>query len=236
MIPKRVSRLVEEGDARVSEEVKWLALGPHTSAKTYSGYFVKEYRFHTMDHEKFLKSQNSGIVVTLKSECYASSRDKQPVLGMINYNGSLKDKIDLNYSGKLRVILFRCDWVDVNRGVKRDDMGTTLVNFSYLAHIGTNLLDDLFVLASQVKKVFYARDCKSKDWLVVRHVKVRDMFQMGNNVDHSIHTSNDAIFDVPNLHRVGVDDDNGVDVTPMMEQEVMHDEDDEDEEASIVGT
>ncbi|CAH9077476.1 unnamed protein product [Cuscuta epithymum] len=38
------------------------------------------------------------------------------------------------------------------------------------------------------------------------------------------------------FREVGVDDDNGVDVTPMMEQEVMHDEDDEDDEASIAIT
>ncbi|CAH9135796.1 unnamed protein product [Cuscuta epithymum] len=221
---KRVSRLVEEGDARVSEEIKWLALGPHTSVKKYSGYFVKGYRFHTKEHERFLKTQNSGVVVTVKGECFASPRDKRPIFGVINYYGSLNDIIELNYSGKLRVVLFKCDWVDVNRGVKKDDMGATLVNFSYLTHTGENLLDDPFVLASQVHKVFYAKDSKSKDWLVVRHVKVRDMFELGDNADQR-NTSNDVIFDVPNLHRVGDDEDDELDVTLPMEEEASNEED-----------
>ncbi|CAH9072805.1 unnamed protein product [Cuscuta europaea] len=107
-------------------------------------------------------------------------------------------------------------------------MGATLVNFSYLTHTGANLLDDPFVLASQVDKVFYAKDSKSEDWLVVRHVKVRDMFNLGNNGDR-INMSNDVLFDMPNLHRVGDNGDNGVDVTPMMEVETS---DEEDAEAS----
>ncbi|KAI7748321.1 hypothetical protein M8C21_021101, partial [Ambrosia artemisiifolia] len=61
----------------------------------------------------------------------------------------------------------------------RIDNGVTLVNFSYKAHTGANLADDPYVLASQVDKVFYVTDPKNKDWEVVRHVKVRDVFDMG---------------------------------------------------------
>ncbi|GKB69755.1 transposase, Ptta/En/Spm, partial [Tanacetum coccineum] len=45
-------------------------------------------------------------------------------------------------------------------GVKKDKFGVTLVNFSYAVLTGAELLDDPFVLASQVDKVFYSHDPK----------------------------------------------------------------------------
>ncbi|GKD47930.1 hypothetical protein Tco_1276906, partial [Tanacetum coccineum] len=66
---------------------------------------------------------------------------------------------------------------------------------------GANLLDDPFVFGSQVDKVFYCEDPKNKGWSVVRHIKVKDVFDMGSvNASH--------------LHRIG---DDGEDVTSDME-------------------
>ena len=169
---------MEEQGVEVTEDIKWLARGPLRNVRRYSGYLVKGYRFHTLEREETLKTQNSGLVVTVEGANYASSRDRRPVDGVINFYGKLNDIIELNYSGQIRVVLFKCDWVDINRGCKKDN-GVTLVNFSYKAHTGANLTDDPFVLASQVDKVFYVRDPKHKDWEVVRHVKLRDAFDMG---------------------------------------------------------
>ncbi|KAJ9545327.1 hypothetical protein OSB04_025034, partial [Centaurea solstitialis] len=201
---KRVARLEEQMDPRVTEEIKWLARGPNNFVKRYPGYFVKGYRFHTKEHERFLKTQNSGVVVNMVD----------PTQGMVNYYGSLKDIIELNYSGKIRVVLFKCDWVDTNRGYKRDEFGVALVNFSHVVHTGVNILDDPFVLASQVDKVFYAHDPKLEDWFVVRHVKVRDAFNMRCDSDQNSLNSIPCTFDVPNLHRIDVDE---MDVTPVLE-------------------
>ncbi|KAJ0592692.1 hypothetical protein HanHA300_Chr03g0088101 [Helianthus annuus] len=207
---KRVARLEEQGD-EVTEDLKWLARGPLRSVNRYSGYLVKGYRFHTKSREKSLKTQNSGVVVTVEGENYASSRDRRPVQGVVNYYGKLNDIIELNYSGQIRVVLFKCEWVDINRGYKIDN-GVTLVNFSYKAHTGASLTDDPFVLAAQVDKVFYVTDPKHKDWEVVRFVKVRDVFDMG--------VLDDCTFNVPNLHRIGDDGEDGIDITPDMEHEV----------------
>ncbi|GKA92643.1 hypothetical protein Tco_0814568, partial [Tanacetum coccineum] len=147
---KRVERLEELSDPRVTQEIKWLARGPNNFVRRYSGYFVKGCRFHTKNHENSLKSQNSGVVVTL-----LDSSNTQEV---VSYYGSLKEVVKLNYSGKIRVVLFKCDWVDVNKGCKRDKFGITLVNFSHLTHSGSDIHDDPFVFASQVDKVFYAKD------------------------------------------------------------------------------
>ena len=194
----------EQGDQKVTDEIKWLARGPLRVVQKYSGYLVKGYRFHTRKREELLRTQNSGVSVMVEGANYSTSRDRRPVEGVNNYYGKLTDIIELNYSGMIRVVLFKCEWVDINRGCKKDG-NVTLVNFSYKTHTGVNLIDDPFVLASQADKVFYSMDPKHIGWEIVRHVKLRDVFDMGGAYDD--------IFDVPNLHRVG---DDGIDVTPEM--------------------
>ncbi|KAL4563635.1 hypothetical protein LXL04_027680 [Taraxacum kok-saghyz] len=200
---KRVARMEEQSDQALTEEIKWLARGPLSNVQQYSGYIVKGYRFHTRKRKEFLQTQNSGVAVMAKSENYSSSRDRRPVEGVNNYYGKLTDIIKLNYSGIIRIVLFGCEWVDINRGVKKDG-GTTLVNFSY--------------------KVFYSTDSKHMGWEVVRHVKLRDVFDMGV-ADDDINGD-----DVPNLHRIG---DDGIDVTPEMIRANgnVDDEDDEDDDS-----
>lgn len=171
----------EQGSVVVNDEMKWLARGPIEIVKKYSGYVVNGVRFHTKKRERCLKTQNSGIVVTVKARSYASSRDKHPKEGEINYYGALTDIIQLDYSGKCKVVLFKCDWVDINRGCKIDNMGMTLINFNYLQHTGNNICDDPFIFASQAKKVFYVENKRQSDWLVVVHAKVRDVYDMGDD-------------------------------------------------------
>ncbi|XP_076927018.1 uncharacterized protein LOC143590413 [Bidens hawaiensis] len=160
-----------------------------------------------------------------KGENYTSSRDRRHVQAVINYYGKLNEIIELNYSGQIRVVLFKCDWVDINMGCKIDN-GVTLVNFSYKAHTGVNLTDDPFVLATQVDKVFFVTDPKHKDWEVVRHVKVRNVYNMGS-VDQVGPYSKDSPFDLPNLHMIGDDGEVGIYITPDMEHEEDVEENDD---------
>lgn len=73
-------------------------------------------------------------------------------------------------------------------------------------------------------------DPKHEDWEVVRHVILRDVFDMGGVDDQVAGYQNDGSFDVPNLHRIGDDGDDGMDVTHEMELEFLDDEDIEDDE------
>nr|GFC24481.1 hypothetical protein [Tanacetum cinerariifolium] len=168
--------------------------------------------------ENSLKSQNSGVVVTVL--------DLSNTQEVLSYYGSLKEVAKLNYSGKIHVVLFKCDWVDVNKGCKREKFGITLINFSYLTHSGSDIHDDPFVFASQVDKVFYAKDPQLEGWLVVRYVKVKDAFNMGCNSDeNSLYSILDTC-DMPSLHRNELDGDDEIDMTESMEEE----EEEEEEE------
>ena len=72
--------------------------------------------------------------------------------GGIAYSGILIDIIELNYSEKERHVLFKCTWVDIQsrRGYKTDELGFPLVNFTHLIHVGDELMDGPYVLASKV--------------------------------------------------------------------------------------
>ncbi|GKV36768.1 hypothetical protein SLEP1_g44862 [Rubroshorea leprosula] len=73
----------------------------------------------------------------------------------------------------------RMEQQDTQRGCKKDEFGFTLVNFNHLSHIGSNPSDDPYIFASQASKVFYIEDAREKDWQLVKHVKVRCAFDLG---------------------------------------------------------
>ncbi|KAK5819109.1 hypothetical protein PVK06_024069 [Gossypium arboreum] len=109
-------------------------------------------------------------------------KDSNPVEGNVEYYGLLTDIIELDYYGKWKVVLFRCDWADANttREIKNDQFGFTMVNFSRLIHIGEHLIDEPYVFSSQVKQVFYSKDPIDEGWYVVLRNTPRDLFDMGN--------------------------------------------------------
>ncbi|KAK5794315.1 hypothetical protein PVK06_035537 [Gossypium arboreum] len=166
----------------VNDEVKWLSQGPNRVIKRYSAFLINGYRFHTKYRERMRRTQNCGVVVNSSITSYASARDSNPVEGNVEYYGLLTDIIELDYYGRWKVILFRCDWADVNtgRGIKKDQFGFTMVNFSRLIHTGQQLMDEPYVFSSQVKQVFYSKDPTDEGWYVVLRNTPRDLFDMGN--------------------------------------------------------
>ena len=79
----------------------------------------------------------------------ASSKDKNPVFGELCFYGVITEIWDLDYT-MFRIPIFKCDQVDNKNGIKFDDLGFTLVNFSKMAHKSNH-----FVLESEAKQVFY---------------------------------------------------------------------------------
>ncbi|GKA14187.1 putative transposase-associated domain-containing protein [Tanacetum coccineum] len=152
------------------KEVLSLAIGPSNVAKQCNGFITNGLRFLTKSHEEFKKTQNSGVMVEVEGG---------------NYYGKLTSIIELEYVFGYKVVLFRCDWVDIrpSRGLKKDKYGFPLVNFSRpLVHTGIQLKDDPFIVSSQAKQVFYIEDVKDVGWLHVNMNFPRDTYDMGKNV------------------------------------------------------
>ena len=129
-------------------------------------------KFCTKDFEATRRTQNSGVCVVTE--------------GGATYYGVLIDIIQLNYFNKYRYILFKCQWVDVisGRWCKKDEFGFPFVNFSRLIHTGDWLIDEAYVLASQVSQVFYVKNVRHKDWAVVVKTKPREVFDVSINASH----------------------------------------------------
>ena len=141
----------------LSDEIKTLALGPSKKAMRFSGYIINGTRYHTRSREWRRKTQNSGVMVKAKTCSYASTRDMNPVEGEVAYYGYVTDIIELYYSYDRGYVLFMCDWIDNNKGLKRDGFGFTLVNFNHLLYTKKQISNEPFILASQAQ-VFYVND------------------------------------------------------------------------------
>ncbi|XP_058003975.1 uncharacterized protein LOC110659856 [Hevea brasiliensis] len=154
----------------VSNDIVSLGIGPNKVAKRFSGFIINGIRFHTSAREEQRLTQNSGVVNISE-------------MGGVNYYGRIQDIIELNYYGAFKVVMFKCDWFDVhhNMGVKQDEYGFTLLNFSRFIHTGEKVDDDPYVFSSQVEQVFYVQDPKNTNWHAVVKVKSRDSFDVVND-------------------------------------------------------
>ncbi|XP_038697901.1 uncharacterized protein LOC119995458 [Tripterygium wilfordii] len=158
----QVSKLYEEGNGRVNHELYSLSQCPDRRVYFYGTYCCNGFRFRTRDSEKFLKTQNSGVVV----KC-------DDLTGNVDYHGVITHIIELDYMGGNSVFLFKCDWFEVpsygkyqSRGYKKDEFGFVSLNFRRLHYS-----NEPFVLASQVDQVYYVEDNTNKNWRVVLRAK-----------------------------------------------------------------
>ena len=145
-----------------------MAAKPSRHGVRYSGYIINGFRFHTLCREAARSTQNSGVVNIAEDG--------------VNYYGRLTDIIELTYTD-YKVVLFKCDWYDVHHraGLRNDEFGLPLVNFSKKIHTGEKLEHDPCVFSSQVEQVFYVEHPKAEGWNSVVRFKPRDTFDMGDD-------------------------------------------------------
>ncbi|XP_021732999.1 uncharacterized protein LOC110699763 [Chenopodium quinoa] len=142
---------------------KALVGGLSNRGKRMKSVIINGYKFDIVDRERFRVTQNSGIMVEAEGH---------------EYYGKLKEILELDYYGSYKVLLFRCDWVDIRRGIKTNPNGSVRINFSKLMHTGRFLRDDPFVFSSQAKQVFYIEDEIQKGWCHVVKTKPRDLLDI----------------------------------------------------------
>ena len=107
----------------------------------------------------------------------ASAKNKNPIFRELCFYGVITEIWDLDYT-MFRIPVFKCDWVDNKNGIKVDDLGLTLVDFSRVAH-----KSDPFILASQAKKVFYVQDELNPRWSIVLSTPQQDFTERANDDD-----------------------------------------------------
>ena len=95
-----------------------MACGPSPYAKRMKGHRINGFKFKTFPSERTRKTQNSGVMVAADG---------------IKYYGRLTDILEVDYLGSYKVMVYRCDWVDIVTGIEYSDSGT-LVSFSKLIH------------------------------------------------------------------------------------------------------
>ena len=100
--------------------------------------------------------------------------------GNMDYYGKIVEIIKLDYLGKNRVILLKCDWYEVpsqgrhqTRGYKKDKHG-----FITLDTMRTQYTDEPFVLASQAEQVYYVKDVNNSNWQTVVKVQPRNVYDI----------------------------------------------------------
>ena len=127
-------------------------------------------RFRTVDREKNLRTQNSGVM-------NVAALDDQPET---EFYGVLKEVIELRYQpnkhGERSIFLFRCDWYDLKgktTGI-RDDGYFKSANTTTLWYKNTP-----FILARQAKTCFYSEDTKfGHPWKVVHTFSHRNAYDV----------------------------------------------------------
>ncbi|XP_015166236.1 uncharacterized protein [Solanum tuberosum] len=173
----------------MSIDLKFLARGPSVNARRFTAYNINGSKFRTLAREEGLKTQNSGVFLTSKTSCVASSVDGNLRQAELPYYGKLEDIIEINYNGRFKVVLFKCKWADTtrDRGYQKDRWNFNCVNFYRLIHIGEREEHEPYIEASQAQTVYYVDDIVNKGWSVAVHLKPRDLYDMGEVMEEQVY-------------------------------------------------
>lgn len=158
-------------NASIDKALHQLSYGFSRRVSTYGCYDINGYRFRSEAYEKTrvgLGTTNCGVCV--------SSFDEND--NLLEYYGVIKDIIKISWEGsmQLELVIFECDWFDPTAvGVRRtENLG--LVEVKHSSRLSNF---EPFVLASQVKQVYYLPyACNTRqdlsEWWVVYQVTPRD--------------------------------------------------------------
>ncbi|KAL5574008.1 hypothetical protein UlMin_023605 [Ulmus minor] len=119
--------------------------------------WFQDKRFHTKESEK--TTQNSGVFLEATTMCRSSAKDSALLADVVAYYGMIKEIILIDYY-TFHIPVFKCSWANIGSGIKKFDW-YTLVNLQQ----GENVfVREPFILSSQAKKVFYARESDKSNW------------------------------------------------------------------------
>lgn len=157
----KAGKTVQNPEHSLPEKLKWLFYGPSRQVLEYSSYMIDGVVFNTTKRDEARVVQNSGVSIHASIMQVASAKDKNPVVGDMVFYGKIDAIWELDYT-TFRHVVLKCTWADNKNGVRIDDTGFILVNFSKIGY-----KSDSFILGNQAKPVFYIKDPEDEDWSVV---------------------------------------------------------------------
>jgi len=137
----RVTSISEE---EVDQVVERLGYGPRYDVASYQGYDINGYTFYTKQQDDKSTLQNCGV--TLIATTTENDRENNVARSRTtknSYYGVIEEIWELDYNF-FSIPLFKCKWVENQRGVKVDDDCFTIVDLS--KH---DYLSEPFILAKQ---------------------------------------------------------------------------------------
>ena len=96
---------------QVSENLRWISLGPTTMAIKHDGFIVNGYRFSTKARDDVRVTQNSGVCIVAKTLQFSSACDKKPFYGDMKFYGVIQEIWELDYRD-FRMAMFKYNWVE----------------------------------------------------------------------------------------------------------------------------
>ncbi|GJY09926.1 hypothetical protein Tco_0378111 [Tanacetum coccineum] len=111
------------------EEGPDLGFGPIRVVK-YQGYVINRYTFYTKEQDDKSTLQNSGVtLIASTTELSTVNREERSKNAKKAYYGVIQEIWELHYNSTV-IPLFKCKWVDNEKGVDVDEDGFTTVNLS----------------------------------------------------------------------------------------------------------
>ncbi|XP_073133531.1 uncharacterized protein [Henckelia pumila] len=152
--------------------LKNLAFGPLRKIKSYSGYYVNEFRFHTIRHGETRSIGNAGVTVNGSSN----------IENEISYYGNIEEIVEMEYPGLpiKSIVLFKCGWFDPTpKTGTRHHLQYEL--FDVNKNKKLNVYEP-FIFAVQASQVFYVTypivKRSTHEWLAVCKMQPRSNIQV----------------------------------------------------------
>ncbi|KAG8384527.1 hypothetical protein BUALT_Bualt04G0127200 [Buddleja alternifolia] len=129
--------------------------------------------------QHFMSGLSPMFILRASTNSYVSAKDKNSLLGQVPYYGILTDIIEIQYAYNMKFILFKCDWVDNDKGgLMEAAYHFKLVNFNRLMYRNNLPSDEPFILSNQAEQVWYVSDPMDTEWNVAVTMARRDDFDV----------------------------------------------------------
>jgi hypothetical protein len=161
----------------MSVELRQVANGCAYRVRSFTGYDINRYRFHTTRHEQSWpnrRTTNTGVFT--------------PGLDGVEYYGRIEEIYKLTFHGckPLNPVIFKCHWFD--HEVMRQTPNLGLVKIRQSSVLPG---DDVYIVAQQATQVYYLpypckTDVRLKGWDVVYKVSPHGKLLVPNNEDYNL--------------------------------------------------